>query len=161
MDAADVVKQADEAGLRLIRFVWCGNDGTIRAKASGRRGLEGRLQAGIGLTVALQAMNALDQLQPVPGMGPVGEVRLVPDLDTFRVLPYTPHAGAVLTDHVGLDGEPAAVCQRSFLKRMEARLAERGLVLRCAFENEFSLATRVDGEYVPIDSALCFSTIAM
>src|SRR5262249_42437007 len=109
----------------------------------------------------MQAMNALDQLQPVEGMGPVGEVRLVPDLDTFRVLPYAPRSGAVLTDHMGLDGEPAAVCQRSFLKRMDARLAEHGLALQCSFENEFSLATRVDEEFVPIDSALCFSTIAM
>jgi glutamine synthetase len=157
--AKEIVRRADEAGLRLVRFLWCGNDGTVRAKASGRRGLEGRLEAGIGLTVAMQAMNALDQLQPVPGMGPVGEVRLVPDLDTFRVLPYAPRTGAVLTDHVGLDGDPAPVCQRSFLKRMEARLAERGLVLRASFENEFSLATKVDGAYVPIDSALCFSTI--
>ena len=161
MQTRDVVRKADEAGLRLVRFLWCGNDGTVRAKASARHGLEGRLQSGIGLTVALQAMNGLDQLQPVDGMGPVGEIRLVPDLETFRVLPYAPGAGAVLTDHVGLDGEPAQVCQRSFLKRMEARLAERGLVLRASFENEFSLATQVDGAYVPIDSALCFSTIAM
>jgi glutamine synthetase len=109
----------------------------------------------------MQAMSGLDQLQPVEGMGPVGEIRLVPDLDTFRVLPYAPRAGAVLTSHIGLDGEPAPVCQRSFLKRMEARLAERGLVLRASFENEFSLATKVDGAYVPVDSALCFSTIAM
>ena len=159
MTAGELVKKADEAGLRLVRFLWCGNDGTVRAKASGRHGLKGRLQSGIGLTVAMQAMSSLDQLQPVPGMGPVGEVRLVPDLDTFRVLPYAPNTGAVLTDHIGLDGEPAPVCQRSFLKRMESRLAERGLVLRASFENEFSLATRVDGAYVPIDSALCFSTI--
>jgi glutamine synthetase len=158
--ARDVAKRADEAGLRLVRFLWCGNDGTIRAKSSARRGLEGRLEAGIGLTVAMQAMSSLDQLQPVPEMGPVGEIRLVPDLDTFRVLPYAPRAGAVLTDHVRLDGSPAPVCQRSFLKRMEARLAERGLVLRASFENEFSLATRVDGAYVPVDSGLCFSTIA-
>jgi glutamine synthetase len=159
--AADVAALADEAGLRLVRFLWCGNDGTVRAKASGRHGLAGRLESGIGLTVGMQAMNSLDQLQPVEGMGPVGEVRLVPDLDTFRVLPYAPGAGALLTDHVGLDGRPAPVCQRSFLKRMEARLAERGLVLRASFENEFSLAARVDGEYVPVDSGLCFSTIAM
>ncbi|HZR92210.1 MAG TPA: hypothetical protein VFA44_07365 [Gaiellaceae bacterium] len=161
MTAEEVVGQADEAGLRLVRFLWCGNDGTIRAKASGRHGLEQRLASGIGLTVAIQAMNGLDQLQPVEGMGPVGEVRLVPDLDTFRVLPYAPRVGALLTDHVALDGAAAPVCQRTFLKRMESRLAERGLVLRCAFENEFSLATRVDGEYVPVDSALCFSTIGM
>ena len=160
MDVGDVVRRADEAGLRLVRFLWCGNDGTVRAKASSRHGLGGRLETGIGLTVAMQAMNGLDQLQPVDGMGPVGEVRLVPDLDTFRVLPYAPRTGAVLTDHVALDGVPAAVCQRSFLKRMETRLVERGLVLRAAFENEFSLATDENGRYVPIDSGLCFSTIA-
>ena len=161
MTVNEIVQQVDAAGVRLVRFLWCGNDGTVRAKASGRHGLEGRLEDGIGLTVAMQAMNALDQLQPVDGLGPVGEIRVVPDLATFRVLPYAPHSAALLTDHVGLDGEPAAVCQRSFLRRQEARLAELGLVLRAAFENEFSLATVVDGQYVPVDSALCFSTIGM
>jgi glutamine synthetase len=154
------MKQADEAGLRLVRFLWCGNDGTVRAKASSLHGLDGRIGSGIGLTVALQAMNSLDQLQPVEGMGPVGEIRLVPDPDTFRVLPYAPHVGAMLVDQLALDGEPAAVCQRSFLKRMEGRLAEREARLEVAFENEFSLATQVDGEFVPIDSGLCFSTIS-
>ncbi|HYT52616.1 MAG TPA: glutamine synthetase family protein [Gaiellaceae bacterium] len=160
MAPSDVAKQADEAGLRLVRFLWCGNDGTVRAKASAVRGLEDRIRTGIGLTVAMQAMNALDQLQPVEGMGPVGEIRLVPDPDTFRVLPYAPHMGAMLVDNVQLDGAPAPVCQRSFLKRMEARLAERGTRLEVAFENEFSLATQVDGAFVPIDSGLCFSTIS-
>lgn len=160
-DIDEVVRKTDEAGLRLIRFLWCGNDGTVRAKASSRHGLERRLESGIGLTVAMQAMNGLDQLQPIEGLGPVGEIRLIPDLSTFRVLPYAPHTGAVVTDHVDLDGEAAAVCQRSFLKRMEGRLAERGLVLRAAFESEFSLATQEDGQFVPVDSGLCFSTIAM
>jgi glutamine synthetase len=159
--AEQIAQRADDEGLRFVRFLWCGNDGTVRAKASARHGLEGRLLSGIGLTVAMQAMNGLDQLQPVDGMGPVGEIRLMPDLDTFRVLPYAPRSGAFLTDHVGLDGDPAPVCQRTFLRRMQSRLGERGLVLRAAFENEFSLATPVDGVYVPVDSALCFSTIGM
>jgi glutamine synthetase len=160
VEAHEVVKQADEAGLRLVRFIWCGNDGTVRAKSSARNGLEGRIASGIGLTVAMQAMNGLDQLQPVDGMGPVGEIRLVPDPDTFRVLPYAPHTGAMLVDQVTLEGTPAPVCQRSFLKRMEDRLAERNMRLEVAFENEFSLATRIDGQFVPIDSGLCFSTIS-
>jgi glutamine synthetase len=160
VEAADVVRQADEAGLRLVRFLWCGNDGTVRAKASTLERLEGRIRSGIGLTVAMQAMNGLDQLQPVDGMGPVGEVRLVPDPATFRVLPYAPHTGAMLVDHVRLDGSPAPECQRCFSRRMEERLAERGARLEVAFENEFSLATRVDGQFVPIDSGLCFSTIS-
>src|SRR5436305_15302363 len=126
MEAGDAVKQADEAGLRLVRFLWCSNDGTVRGKASGRRGLEGRISSGIGLTVAMQAMNGLDQLQPVEGMGPVGEIRLVPDVETFRVLPYAPRTGAMLVDLMQLTGEPAPQCPRSFLKRQAERLEDRG-----------------------------------
>jgi glutamine synthetase len=159
---AEVARQADNASIRLVRFLWCGNDGTVRAKASARRGLEGRIESGIGLTVAMQAMNGLDQLQPVDGMGPVGEIRLVPDVETFRVLPYAPRTGAMLVDHVLLDGRPAPQCPRSFLKRMEARLAERGGArLEVAFENEFALAVPQDGGYAPVDASLCFSTIGM
>jgi glutamine synthetase len=132
----------------------------VRAKSTSVRGLESRIRTGIGLTVAMQAMNGLDQLQPVDGMGPVGEIRLVPDPATFRVLPYAPRTGAMLVDHVLLSGEPAPVDQRSLLKRMEARLAERGARLEVAFENEFSLAVEADGGFVPIDSGLCFSTIS-
>src|SRR5215213_5028638 len=162
MDVGDVVRRADEAGLRLVRFLWCGNDGTVRAKASSRHGLGGRLETGIGLTVAMQAMNSLDQLQPVEGLGPVGEVRLVPDLDTFRVLPYAPRTGGALVDLVGLDGAPAPECPRSFLKRMTTRLAERGRArLEVAFENEFTLALPVGGGFAALDSSLCFSTIGM
>jgi glutamine synthetase len=160
VDAGEVVRRAEEADLRLVRFLWCGNDGTVRAKASSVRGLEDRIRTGIGLTVAMQAMNNLDQLQPVEGMGPVGEIRLVPDPSTFRVLPYAPRLGAMLVDHILLDGSAAPVCQRSFLKRMEERLFERGARLEVAFENEFSLATVVDGQFVPIDAGLCFSTIS-
>ena len=109
----------------------------------------------------MQAMNSLDQLQPVEGMGPVGEIRLVPDLDTFRVLPYAPHTGALLCDQLSLDGTPAPVCQRTFLKRMAGRLGRAGRrpprVLRERVLARDACRRRV----VPIDSALCFSTIGL
>jgi glutamine synthetase len=160
VEVSDIVTAAREHDIRLVRFLWCGNDGTVRAKATALAGLEQRLRVGIGVTLAMEAMNSLDQLQPVEGMGPVGELRIVPDPDTFRVLPYAPHAAAVLTDQLALDGTPAPVCQRSFLKRMEAALAPHG-VLRAGFENEFTLAQFVDGEWRPVDASLCFSTIGM
>src|SRR5215204_1948589 len=150
--AKEIAKRVDEAGLRLVRFLWCGNDGTVRAKASSRHGLEGRVRSGIGLTVAMQAMNGLDQLQPVAGMGPVGEVRLIPDGETFTVLPYAPRTAAMIVDLVTLAGEPAREDGRSFLKRMQRRLDERGLGLEVAFENEFTLALPVDGDHRPVDA---------
>ena len=43
---------------------------------------------------------------------------------------------------------------------MEAALGARGAVFRAGFENEFTLA-QADGEWRPVDSSLCFSTIGM
>ena len=67
----------------------------------------------------------------------------------------------MLVDHLRLDGQPYEAGPRNFLKRMAARLAERGMVLSCAVENEWSLATQRDGRYVPVDESLCFSTVGM
>src|SRR5690349_22806355 len=107
-----------DAGVRLVRFLYCDNGGVIRGKTSGMAGLPGRLEDGIGLTVAMMAMNSLDQLQRVEGMGPVGEIRLVPDPASFAVLPYVPHTAAFSCDMRTLDGAPWDACPRSFLKRM-------------------------------------------
>src|SRR5215208_6730041 len=133
MTPEEILDACRTQAVRLVRFLYCDNGGVIRGKATHVERLGDRIRTGIGLTVAMQAMNSLDRLQPVEGMGPVGEIRLVPDPATFRVLPYAPRLGAMLVDHVRLDGEPAPVCQRSFLKRMEERLLERGARLEVAF----------------------------
>ena len=87
----EIVAACRHAGVRLVRFLYCDNGGVVRGKTVPVDRLAQRMHTGVGLTVAMQAMNSLDQLQPVEGMGPVGEVRLVPDPDTFTVLPYAAH----------------------------------------------------------------------
>src|SRR6266545_3321398 len=99
--AADrVVAAADAADLALVRFLYVDHAGVVRGKGVSRARLAERMAAGIGLTVAMQAMSLLDELQPVDGMGPAGEIRLVPDPATFAVLPYAPGAGAMAADLV-------------------------------------------------------------
>ena len=159
--ADEVVARCREAGVRLVRFLYCDNGGVVRGKVVPVEQLAARMATGVGITVAMQAMNALDQLQPVDGLGPVGEVRLVPDARTFTVIPYAPRSAVMLVDHVRLDGAPYDVCARQFLKRMAGRLAERGIELHVAVENEFSLAVSDGSEHRPIDSSLCFSTTGM
>jgi glutamine synthetase len=159
--ADEIVASCHAAGVRLVRFLYCDNGGVVRGKVVPVEHLAARMATGVGLTVAMQAMNSLDQLQPVEGMGPVGEIRLVPDPATFTVIPYAPRSAVMLVDHVRLDREPYAACPRQFLSRMIARLGERGVELLCAVENEFSLARMEDGRPVPIDSSTCFSTIGM
>ncbi len=162
MNKEQVATMANEAGLRLVRFLYCDNGCTIRGKLAPVTDLRSKMESGIGLTVAMMAMNMLDQLQPVPGMGPVGEVRLVPDPDSFVRLPYAPNSGAMIADMMTLDKKPWAACPRSFLKRMIGRAKEQGFTIQAAFENEFSLLEpdEEDG-FQPIDTGLCFSTISM
>jgi glutamine synthetase len=157
----EIVARAETAGLRLVRFLYCDNDGIIRGKSTGIAGLKDRLETGIGLTLAMQAFTMLDHLAPVEGMGPVGEIRLVPDPDTFVIAPYAPHTGVLLVDMETLDGKPYAADGRAFLRRMIARAAERDLEIVAAFEPEWSLARKVDGAFEPIDSSGCFTTYGM
>jgi glutamine synthetase len=109
----------------------------------------------------MQAFTMLDHLAPYEGMGPVGEIRLVPDPSTFVIAPYAPHAGAVLVDMVTLDGQPYAADGRAFLKRMVVRATERDLNMLAAFEPEWTLATRADGMYQPLDESGCFTSAGM
>jgi glutamine synthetase len=162
MDRHTILLQARQAGVKLVRFLYCGNDGVIRGKTTSIEALDGALEAGIGLTVAMQSFTMLDRLVPEGTFGPVGEIRLVPDLETFAVLPYTPKNARMLVDMVQLDHTPWSNCPRSFLKRMIARAAEHGLRVVAAFENEFYLA-RVDneGRFMPFDRSNCFSSIGM
>src|ERR1700693_2169674 len=127
LTAAQAAAQARAAGLRLVRFLYCDNDGLIRGKSSGIGDLETRLERGIGLTLAMQAFTLLDHLAPFEGMGPVGEIRLIPDPSTFVVAPYAPHTGAVLVDMVTLEGQPYPADGRAFLKRMISRAAQPDL----------------------------------
>jgi glutamine synthetase len=159
---ARVVAAARAGDVRLVRFLYTDNGGITRGKATHVESLAQRMADGIGLTVAMQAMNMLDQLQSVEGMGPVGEIRLVPDPATFTVLPYAPHSAAMTTDMLALDGTPWGACPRTFLKRQIAACAAEGFSVRAAFECEFSLATREPGgSYRPLDESLCFSTVGM
>jgi len=161
IQAAEVVRLARQADVRLVRFLYCDNSGIIRGKAAHLDTLLDRMAAGLGLPVEAQAMNLLDQPQPVDGFQAVGEVRLVPDPSTFVLVPYAAHVAAMIADMVRLDHQPWEACPRRFLKRqIEAGLAE-GLQLQAAFEPEWSLAVRQGDLYVPFDESMGFSGVGM
>jgi glutamine synthetase len=116
MNSQDVVKLAEEHDLRLVRFLYCDNGGIIRGKATHASRLASRMCDGIGQSLAMQAFTGVESLATVEGMGSVGEFRLIPDPDTFVVLPYVPNNGSMLCDLLRLDGQPWEACPRSFLK---------------------------------------------
>ena len=161
-----VMERTRQEEIRLVRFLYADHGGIIRGKAAGTARLRERMSSGIGHTVAMMAMSMLDQLQPVPGMGPVGEVRIVPDPETFVALPYAPGAGAMLADLIKTDGSPWEACPRTFLKQALAELAGEGYGMQAAFEPEFTVGQRetspaapsIPDRLIPIDDSLCYSS---
>lgn len=156
-----IVAQARDADVQLVRFIYCDNSGVIRGKATHIDHLSRRMEQGIGLTVAMQSFTSSESIAPGAGFGPVGEIRLVPDPDTYAILPYSPGNARMIADMFTLDRAPWDNCPRAFLKRMNERAAGLGLRIKAAFESEFSLAIETDDGYKPFDRSLCFSTIGM
>src|SRR5215470_3802746 len=161
--AATAAARAEAEGISLVWFLYADHGGIIRGKSASAAALPSRMVTGIGHTVAMMAMSMLDHLQPVEGMSPVGEVRIMPDPATFVPLPYAPGAATMLADLVQPDGAPWDGCARTYLRRAIADLATEGFVAVAAFEPEFTLGRREaspDGgpdRLAPADDSLCYS----
>jgi glutamine synthetase len=129
----------ETADIAFARILWCDNANLIRAKAVRGPRFAAYAQHGVGISEAQQALPVMfDAPAPGSGLGPVGEIRLVPDLDTLTMLPYAPGHAQYMGDMVR-DGQPWPVCPRFFLKRLIAAAAQQGLEVQAAFENEFYL----------------------
>ena len=66
-----------------------------------------------------------------------GDMAMMPDMDTLRVIPWLPGTAMVTADLTWLDETPVAPDPRQVLKKQLARLAERGLTAFVGTELEF------------------------
>jgi glutamine synthetase len=152
MEIKSLVQSAVAAGVQLVRFEYCDFSGVARCKAVHVSQLAHKLTEGVGLTRAQMSINLLERLVHIEGMEPVGEIRLVPDPDTYSSLPWAPGSASVLCDQLDHDRRDWGACPRSLLKRVVKRAADRGIHVQAAFENEYYLARPVDGNFVPFDA---------
>jgi glutamine synthetase len=163
MDAAQKQLLKD-AGAKFIRILWCDNANIIRAKAVHIDHLEGCIKNGINITIAQQALPVMhDVVVPETGLGPVGEVRLMPDWSTLTILPYAAKQAQVVSDMiVGATRKIWKHCPRGFLRRQIKKLAEKDLRFKAVFENEFYLLRRNEtGNLVPADDTVFCATGSM
>jgi glutamine synthetase len=157
----DVVQRARADGVRLVRFLYCDPSGVIRGKNVHVDRLAGRMREGVGLTRAQNAVNMLENLVYVEGMEAVGEVRVVPDPDTYTVLPWVPRTAGLLCDQLDHDFVDWGCCGRSFLKRAIAAAEAVGVRVMASFENEFYLAIERDGAILPWANGPVYSSAGM
>lgn len=157
----DVVARARDDGVRLVRFLYCDPSGVIRGKNVHIDRLSSAMYSGVGLTRAQNAVNMLEQLVFVEGMEPVGEVRVVPDPDTYTVLPWVSRTAGLLCDQLDHDFRDWGCDGRGFLKRVVARADAAGIRFMASFENEFYLAEERDGRVLPWANGPVYSSAGM
>jgi len=159
--ADSLIDTLKNQGIQFVRVVWCDNGNVIRGKAIHIDALAGREMIGVGLSAAQQAVPVMvDAVAPGSGLGPVGEVWLVPDWSTLQPLPYALGHARVLGDMVS-QGEPWPWCTRQFLRRMMHQAGEIGLIIQAAFEPEFYLLKGDTGGITPADGTPFAATLAM
>ena len=145
--AAELTRQI--GGLSVVRLAFADAHGVLRGKTLVAAEAVRAMREGCSVTSTMllkdlsghtvfPAFGATAGGDGVSGGG-AGDMMMVPDPTTFRVLPWAPHTGWVLCDLTGTDGTPHPLSTRRLMKAALARLAERGLGFCAGLEVEFHL----------------------
>ncbi|NKQ41371.1 MAG: glutamine synthetase [Sulfurovum sp.] len=143
-----------EKGIKFVRVLWCDNANIIRAKSVHIKYLEDTLDSGVKIAKAQMGIPVMyDAVAPNAGLSPVGEVTLVPDPTTLKILPFAKGQASMIGDMKSLgDLTPWFNCPRDYLKRQIDRLSGMGLEIKSVFENEFYLLKKdEDGNIIKSD----------
>jgi glutamine synthetase len=147
--AGDVQRALADRGVVALAGTWVDNSGVTRVKAVPLGRLESAAVWGIGASPVFDAFLADDWI--VAGRyagGPVGDLRLHPDLSRVVVLAEQPGWAWAPVVRYQQDGTVHPQDQRSLAQVAVTRLAEAGFAARMAFELEWAIST-TEPEFTP------------
>ncbi len=135
--ARDLAPGLAEKGVVGVIGAWVDNAGIARVKGFPLSRLESVAARGVGMSPVFDAFGIDDSIADTPAGGPVGDLRLVPDLE--RLVPLTAQPGWAWApvDRRRQDGTAHPQCSRLLLRRIVDRLAGDGLTLLSAVEVEW------------------------
>lgn len=144
----------DEVGIELIRVSFVDQHGVLRGKTLTRDALPAAMRSGITAPSSLvlkdtSGKSAYAVFESDPGVGVkgfagAGDIVLVPDPTTFRVLPWAPKTASMLCELRFPDGSEVPFCTRSVLRRATDSLADQGYSMMVGAELEFHVFRIVD-----------------
>uniref|UniRef100_UPI001BDD7DC4 glutamine synthetase family protein n=1 Tax=Pseudonocardia lacus TaxID=2835865 RepID=UPI001BDD7DC4 len=160
--AAQLRRVVDELGLEMVRVCFTDQHGVLRGKTLTRAALPGALRSGITAPSSLLLKDTAGRttypvfealaLDGHTGFAGAGDVVLVPDPTTFRVLPWSRRTGLLLADLHHPDGRAVPFCTRALLRSQLDRLAERDLALTVGTELEFHVLAPADAPFDALDA---------
>ncbi len=138
---------ADEVSAVATTFV--DHSGAARVKAVPLAGLPRAARSGLGFSPVIDAFDSAGGINPdSPLDKPDGDLRLVPDLDSFAMLPDPEGWAWAPGDRFQQDGTRYAGCQRSFARAQVAAGLSQGISVLMAFEVEWMVGLDQD-DFVP------------
>jgi glutamine synthetase len=152
-DAAALAVELDARGVVGVATSYVDNSGIARVKTVPVRRLEHAVSDGIGMSPVFDVFMFDDSITASPSStGPVGDLRLFPDLERLVVLAAQPGWAWAPLDRRTQEGEPHPGCQRTFARRMVERAAKSGLDASMGFEAEWVLDRGAGDEFIPATS---------
>jgi glutamine synthetase len=145
--AAALMARVEQSGIETLRVVFADQHGLLRGKTVVASALGSILRSGLNVPGTLLLKDTSNRtVFPIwdgpsdampPGMAGGGDMLLVPDPATFRILPWSRHSGWLFCDPVGRDGGTLPFAPRPVLRKAMDRLSAMGAALVVGLEVEF------------------------
>ncbi|GAA2119875.1 glutamine synthetase family protein [Nocardioides bigeumensis] len=148
--AEELVPGLADAGIVAVATSFVDNAGISRAKSVPLDRLPYLASWGVGFSPSFDFFRGDDWVAaPATGEGPVGDHRIVPDLDRLVVLGAQPGWAWAPGERWEQSGAAYAADSRLLLRRLVGSLAERGLSVRAAYEIEWVVSAGTGDEHAP------------
>jgi glutamine synthetase len=157
-DAADVLARVERDGIETIRLSFPDPHGLLRGKTMDAGALAGAFRDGVATVTTLLSKDSSGRtvfptFSPGGGVGMAemagaGDMLMIPDPSTFRVLDWAGRTGWMLCDLVFTSGAPVPFCSRTALRRAVAAAATRGFDVLTGLEVEFHVFRLADPDHV-------------
>ncbi|SEQ60371.1 glutamine synthetase family protein [Thalassovita taeanensis] len=152
--AADLLARLDGGNIETIRVVFADQHGLLRGKTITVGALASVFRSGMNVPGTLLLKDTSNRtVFPIwdghtkgvmETMSGAGDMVLVPDPETFRILPWSPHSAWIFCDPVARDGTALPFAPRPVLRKAIDRLAGLGYGLTVGLEVEFHVFNRED-----------------
>jgi len=144
-----VLEEAERHGLHTIRIAFADQHGVLRGKALTLPALAGAFRSGVAMTSTLllkdpSGKTVFPVWQGGAGIGGgaldgAGDVLMIPDPESFRLVPWSEGTGWMIADLADKHGQPLAFCPRSMLRRALGHLVADGYEATFGLEVEFHI----------------------
>ncbi|WP_266081966.1 glutamine synthetase family protein [Haladaptatus caseinilyticus] len=151
---SEVIEKCERHDVELVRLFWVDNAGVERGRVVNANDIESVFANGANIAQAQQAFTDTDYPTENAPLSRVGEVRLIPDPETFRLLPYADRGAAMMCDLYQLDQTPWPIDPRS---RLQTFLDTFESQTRAAFEPEWYLVRKTEDGFEPFDRSGCYT----